>query len=64
MSLFYLDNAESCNGLPIKMHFLELFCNFYMKRLTIGVREITEMSDDSSCDKSLEWAMNTNVPVY
>jgi hypothetical protein len=54
VSLFYLDNAESCNGLPIKMHFLELFCNFYMKRLTIGVREITEMRDDSYCDKSLE----------
>jgi hypothetical protein len=48
VSLIYFDKADSCNGLPIIMVFFVLVCIFSIKRLTIGVLEITAIREASS----------------
>jgi hypothetical protein len=48
VSLIYLDKADNCNGLPIIMVFFILVCSFSIKRLTIGVLEITAIREASS----------------
>jgi hypothetical protein len=62
VSLIYLDKAESWSGLPIIIVFLVFVCIFSIKRLTIGVLEITAISEESYWDRSLEWAIKTRFP--
>lgn len=64
LSFVYLGNEESWRGLPMTMHFFVYVCHFSMKRFTIGVREIADIRDAKSWDKSLEWATKTRAPSY
>jgi hypothetical protein len=54
---FYWGSWESWMGLPMMMHFFEVWCYFYMKRLIIGILERRDVMEVSCWERAFEWAI-------